>query len=126
MLVDPHAGRRQVTVTERRTKKDFAEQMRRVCDEWYPAADVIRVVLDDLNAHTLGALDEAFAPEEARRLAARLESHYTPKHASWPNVAESELSVLSRQCSNRRIPPRRRWRPRSRRGRTPGTATGTG
>ena len=104
MLVDPNAGRRHVTVTARRTKKDFADQMRRLCDEWYPEAVVIRVVLDDLNAHTIGALYEAFAPEEARRLAARLEFHYTPKHASWLNVAELELSVLSRQCLNRRIP----------------------
>ena len=88
VLVDPTAGRRHVTVTARRTKRDFAEQMRRLCDEWYPEAEVIRVVLDDLNAHTIGALYEAFPPEEARRLAARLEFHYTPKHASWPNVAE--------------------------------------
>ena len=104
MPVDPNAGRRHVTVTARRTKKDFADQMRRLCDEWYPEAVVIRVVLDDLNAHTIGALYEAFPPEEARRLAARLEFHDTPKHASWLNVAELELSVLSRQCLNRRIP----------------------
>ncbi|MBY0458507.1 MAG: transposase [Gemmataceae bacterium] len=104
MVVDPTAGRRHVTVTERRTKADFAEQMRRLCDEWYPEADVIRVVLDNLNTHTVGALYEAFEPAEARRLAARLEFHYTPKHASWLNMAELELSVLSRQCLSRRIP----------------------
>ena len=104
MLIDPTAGRRHVTVTERRTKKDFAERMRRVCDEWYPEAEVIRVVLDNLNTHTVGALYEAFAPEEARRPAARLEFHCTPKHASRLNMAELELSVLSRQCLNRRIP----------------------
>ena len=102
--VDPNAGRRHVTVTARRTKTDFADQMRRLCDEWYPEAEVIRVVLDDLNAHTVGALYEAFPPEEARRLAARLEFHDTPEHASWLNVAELELSVLSRQCLSRRIP----------------------
>jgi len=104
VLIDPSAGRRHVTVTARRTKRDFADQMRRLCDEWYPEAVVIRVVLDNLNTHTVGALYEAFAPAEARRLAARLEFHYTPKHASWLNMAELELSVLSRQCLNRRIP----------------------
>ena len=104
ILIDPAAGRRQVTVTERRTKKDFAEQMRRLCDEWYPEAEVVRVVLDNLNTHTVGALYEAFDPAEARRLAARLEFHCTPKHASWLNMAELELSVLGRQCLGRRIP----------------------
>ncbi len=104
MVVEPAAGRRHVTVTQRRTERDFAEQMRRLCDEWYPEAEVIRVVLDNLNTHTVGALYEAFAPEVARRLAAKLEFHYTPKHASWLNMAELELSVLARQCLGRRIP----------------------
>ncbi len=104
ILVDPNAGRRHVTVTERRTKADFAGQMRRLCDEWYPDAEVVRVVLDNLNTHTVGALYEAFAPAEARRLASKLEFHYTPKHASWLNMAELELSVLARQCLGRRIP----------------------
>ena len=104
VVVDPAAGRRHVAVTERRTKRDFAEQMRRLCDELYPAAEVVRVVLDNLNTHTYGALYEAFAPAEARRLAAKLEFHYTPKHASWLNMAELELSVLARQCLGRRIP----------------------
>ena len=104
VVVEPTAGRRHVTVTARRTKRDFAEQMRRLCDEWYPDADRVRVVLDNLNTHTVGALYEAFAPEEARRLAAKLEFHYTPKHASWLNMAELELSVLARQCLGRRIP----------------------
>jgi len=104
VVVDPAAGRRHVTVTERRTKKDFAEQMRRLCDEWYPDADAVRVVLDNLNTHTYGARYEAFEPAEARRLAAKLEFHYTPKHASWLNMAELELSVLARQCLGRRIP----------------------
>ena len=106
VLVDPNAGRRQVTVTERRTKADFAAQMKVLCDDWYPDAEVIRVVLDNLNTHTIGALYEAFPAAEARRLAARLEFHYTPKHASWLNMAELELSVLSRQCLGRRMPDR--------------------
>lgn len=104
MIVDPNAGRRHVTVTERRTKADFAEQMRYLCDELYPDAEVVRVVLDNLNTHTPGTLYEAFPPETARRLASKLEFHYTPVHASWLNMAELELSVLSRQCLNRRIP----------------------
>jgi hypothetical protein len=104
VIVDPAAGRRHVTVTERRTKADFARQMKHLCDVMYPDADRVRVVLDNLNTHTSGALYEAFAPDEARRLAAKLEFHYTPKHASWLNMAELELSVLARQCLNRRIP----------------------
>jgi transposase len=104
VVVDPHAGRRYVTVTERRTKVDFARQMKALCDDVYPDADRVRVVLDNLNTHTTGALYEAFEPAEARRLAAKLEFHYTPKHASWLNMAELELSVLARQCLCRRIP----------------------
>lgn len=104
VVVDPHAGRRYVTVTERRTKADFARQMKALCDDLYPDADRVRVVLDNLNTHTAGALYETFEPAEARRLAAKLEFHYTPKHASWLNMAELELSVLARQCLRRRIP----------------------
>jgi hypothetical protein len=104
VIVDPTAGRRHVTVTERRTKADFAAQMKYLCDDLYPTARTVRVVLDNLNTHTAGALYEAFPPEEARRLAAKLEFHYTPKHASWLNMAELELSVLARQCLSRRIP----------------------
>lgn len=104
VIVDPTAGRRHVTVTERRTKADFAAQMKYLCDEVYPAARTVRVVLDNLNTHTAGALYEAFPPAEARRLAAKIEFHYTPKHASWLNMAELELSVLARQCLGRRIP----------------------
>ena len=104
VIVDPAAGRRHVAVTERRTKADFAAQMKRLCDELYPTARTVRVVLDNLNTHTHGALYEAFAPAEARRLAAKLEFHYTPKHASWLNMAELELSVLARQCLSRRVP----------------------
>jgi hypothetical protein len=103
IAVEPLAGRREVTVTERRTAADFAEQMRRVCDEWYPEAAVIRVVLDNLNTHSPASLFAAFTPEEAWRLLRRLEFHHTPKHASWLNMAEMELSVLARQCLDRRI-----------------------
>ena len=106
VIVDPTGGRRHVAVTGRRTKADFAAQMKYVCDVMYPDARAIRVVLDNLNTHTVGALYEAFAPAEARRLAARLEFHYTPKHASWLDMAEVEIGVLSRQCLQRRIPDR--------------------
>lgn len=104
VVVDPTGGRRHVTVTARRTKSDFASQMKLLCDDLYPDAERVRVVLDNLNTHTIGALYEAFPPAEARRLAAKLEFHYTPKHASWLNMAELELSVLARQCLSRRIP----------------------
>ena len=103
VAVEPLAGVRRVTVTGRRTAADFAEQMRRLCDEWYPEATVIRVVLDNLNTHGPQSLFGAFAPEEAWRLMRRLEFRHTPKHASWLNMAELELSVLSRQCLSRRI-----------------------
>jgi len=100
---EPLIGRRQIVVTERRTKEDFAAMMRRLVDEWYPEADVIRVVLDNLNTHTGAALYEAYEPAEARRILDRLEWHYTPKHASWLNQMEIEWSVLTRQCIDRRI-----------------------
>jgi hypothetical protein len=103
VIVEPLAGRRQVTVTDRRTIPDFAGQMKHLCDEMYPGAEVIRVVLDNLNTHALGSLFATYPPDEAWRLARRLEFHYTPKHASWLNMAECELSVLSRQCLGRRI-----------------------
>ena len=104
MIVEPLAGTRRVTVTDRRTLPDFAAQMKYLGDVLYPAATVIRVVLDNLNTHTLGSLFATYPPEEAWRLARRLEFHYTPKHASWLNMAECELSVLARQCLNRRVP----------------------
>lgn len=103
VAVEPLAGRRHVTVTERRGGADFAAQMRRLCDEWYPEATTIRVVLDNLNTHGPGSLFAAYPPEEAWRLARRLEFHFTPKHASWLNMAELELSVLARQCLSRRL-----------------------
>jgi hypothetical protein len=104
VIVEPLAGRRHVTVTDRRAIPDFAAQMRHLCDEMYPEAEVIRVVLDNLNTHALGSLFATCPPEEAWRLARRLEFHFTPKHASWLNMAECELSVLSRQCLDRRLP----------------------
>jgi hypothetical protein len=103
VIVEPLAGRRHITVTDRRTIPDFAAQMKWLCDELYPEAEVIRVVLDNLNTHTLGSLFATYPPEEAWRLKRRLGFHYTPKHASWLNMAELELSVLTRQCLKRRI-----------------------
>ena len=104
MAFEPLAGRRQVEVTERKTAGDFAHFLRRLSDEWYPRAERIVLVCDNLNTHTPASLYEAFEPAEARRLAERFEWHYTPKHGSWLNVAEMELSVLARQCLDRRIP----------------------
>jgi hypothetical protein len=103
VMIEPQAGWRHFAITERRTKVDFAEQMRWLVDERYPEAEVIRVVLDNLNTHTVASLYEAFEPVEARRLAKKLEFHYTPKHGSWLNMAEIELSILQRQCLDRRI-----------------------
>jgi hypothetical protein len=103
VIVEPLAGRRHVTVTDRRTIPDFAARMKYLCDEMYPEAMTIRVVLDNLNTHTIGSLFATYPPEEAWRLARRLELHFTPKHASWLNMAECELSVLSRQCLDRRL-----------------------
>jgi DDE superfamily endonuclease len=104
MVFEPLAGRRRVEVTQRRTSQDFARIIRRVVDEWYPGAEKIVLVQDNLSTHTPAALYEAFEPAEARRLVEKLEWHYTPKHGSWLNVAEMELSVLARQCLDRRIP----------------------
>ena len=100
-----HAGGgwRHVDVTERRTKGDFALQMKALVDEHFPEAETIRVVLDNLNTHTPAALYEAFEPAEARRLVEKLVFIYTPKHASWLNQAEIELAVLRDQCLDRRI-----------------------
>jgi len=102
--IEPLAGRRHVDITERRTRKDWAAFIKAMLDERYPQATKVRLVLDNLNTHSTASLYEAFAPEEARRLAGRLEIHYTPKHGSWLNVAEIELSALNGQCLNRRIP----------------------
>jgi transposase len=106
MMVAPHLGWRHVAVTQRRTKQDFAWQMRALVDEHFPRAHKIHVVLDNLNTHTGAALYEAFDPATAHRLLERLEFHYTPKHGSWLNMAEIELSVLAGQCLHRRLPSR--------------------
>jgi len=103
MFCEPQAGWRHVEVTAQRTKIDFAHRMKWLIDERYPEAEVIRVVLDNLNTHARGSLYEAFEPAEARRLVEKLEFHDTPKHGSWLNMAEIELSILQRQCLKRRI-----------------------
>ncbi len=104
MTFQPQQGWRHVEVTARRTSRDFAEQMRALVDEQFPDADVVRVVLDNLNTHTPAALYQAFDAAEARRLTAKLEFHYTPKHGSWLNMVEIEWSVLVRQCLAQRLP----------------------
>lgn len=103
VLLCPLLGWRHLEVTARRGYREFAQLMKALVDVYFPTAGVVRVVLDNLNTHVLGALYETFAPEEARRIAKRLEFHYTPKHGSWLNMAEMEFSALSRQCLNRRI-----------------------
>ena len=103
LFCEPLTGWRKVQVTERRTRTDWAQAMRELSDRLYPTARRITVVLDNLNTHGPASFYEAFTPDEARRLAERFEFHYTPKHGSWLNVAEIELSVLSRQCLDRRI-----------------------
>jgi len=103
MISEPLAGWRHVMVTERRTAKDFAEVLRWLAEDVYKEAEQIVLVMDNLNTHKLASLYEAFEPERARRIAERFEVHHTPKHGSWLNVAEIELSVLSRQCLDRRI-----------------------
>lgn len=103
VMCQPLAGWREVKVTEQRTKIDFAYCMKDLVDVHFPDAELIRLVMDNLNTHTPGALYEAFAPEEARRILRKLEFHYTPKHGSWLNMAEIEISILSRQCLKQRI-----------------------
>jgi hypothetical protein len=103
LFVEPLGGWRHVAVTPRRTGVDWAEQIRELVDVHYPQAERIRLVMDNLNTHKIASLYEAFEPAEARRIAQRLEIHYTPKHGSWLNIAEIELSVLTQQCLDRRI-----------------------
>jgi transposase len=100
---EPLGAWRHVAVTEQRTKSDFAKQMKELVDVHFPTARRVHVVLDNLNTHTKGALYEAFPAPEAKRIADRLTFHYTPKHASWLNVAELELAILTKQCLKRRI-----------------------
>ncbi len=104
LFLEPTLGWRHVEVTKRRTKQDFAAAMKDLVDVHFPYAKKIRVVLDNLNTPTFGSLYEAFEPQEARRIARRLQFHYTPKHGSWLNMAEIELSVLARQCLAQRLP----------------------
>lgn len=104
LFFEPLANWRHVEVTERRTKQDFAHQMGWVVDVCYPDADCVHIVLDNLNTHTEAALYQTFPPKKARRILRKLRFHYTPKHASWLNMAEIEFSVLSRACLQQRIP----------------------
>jgi hypothetical protein len=104
VFTEPQAGWRHIAVTAQRTMHDFAHQMQWLVDVRYPEAEVIRVILDNLNTHKPASLYETFAPAEARRILKQLEFHYTPKHGSWLNMAEIELSILQRQCLDRRIP----------------------
>ena len=104
LFVQPLRGWRQVNVTARRTASDFAQQMQELVDVHCPQAEVIRLVVDNLNTHTPAALYETFAPSAARRLTRKLEFHYTPKHGSWLNMAECEFAALTKQCLARRVP----------------------
>ena len=103
LQTEPLAGWRKVSVRKRRTRQDWAQEIKDLLEVDYPEAEKVCLVCDNLNTHKLGSLYEAFPPEEARRLARRLEIHYTPKHGSWLNMAEIELSALGRQCLNRRM-----------------------
>lgn len=103
MICEPKRGWRDVLIMERRTKIEFAHCMRHIVAA-YPDAELIRVVLDNLNTHKAASLYAAFLPEEARAIARKIEFHYTPKHGSWLNIAEIELAVLSNMCMSQRIP----------------------
>lgn len=104
MFSEPLRGWRWALVTERRTRVDWAQTIKELVDVHYPTVPVIRLIMDNLNTHSVASLYEAFPPEEARRLAQKIEIHHTPKHGSWLNVAEIELKALSLQCLDRRIP----------------------
>ena len=104
LFTEPLKGRRYVNVTDRRTAVDWAYQIRELMDVHYPEALGIRLIMDNLNTHEIASLYKAFAPPQARCLAKKLEIHYTPKHGSWLNIAEIELSALTRQCLDRRLP----------------------
>jgi hypothetical protein len=104
MLFEPLQGKRFVEVTERRRRIEWATVMKQMADELYPEAEKIVVILDNLNTHTPSAFYETFEPQEARRLVERFEFHFTPKHGSWLNMAEIELSAWVRQCLDRRLP----------------------
>ena len=104
MFFEPLVGKRHVSVTDRRRKADWALQIKVLLDVHYPHAQKVTLVMDNLNTHSGASLYEVFEPSEARRFLDRLQIHYTPKHGSWLNMAEIELSVLTRQCLDRRIP----------------------
>jgi hypothetical protein len=104
LFCEPRQGRRWLDVSEQRTKVDWAHQIKALVDERYSQAEQLVLVMDNPNTHTPASLYEAFDAAEAKRLANKLEIHYTPKHGSWLNMAEIELSVLSRQCLDRRVP----------------------
>jgi hypothetical protein len=104
LALEPLRGWRSVYVTHRRTARDFAEQLRLLVEQVYPDAETIVLVTDNLNTHAIACLYARFPPAQARRIASRIEWHYTPEHGSWLNMAECELSVLARQCLDRRIP----------------------
>lgn len=104
IFTEPLAGWRHVHASERRTKIDWALHIEELLDVYYPNATKVRLVMDNLNTHSIGSLYEAFEPEKALRLAKRLEIHHTPKHGSWLNIAEIELNVMTLQCLDRRIP----------------------
>ncbi len=104
IFTEPLAGWRHVHACERRTKVDWARQVEELLDIYYPKAAKVRLVMDNLNTHSIGSLYEAFEPQKALRLAKRLEIHHTPKHGSWLNIAEIELNAMTLQCLGRRIP----------------------
>jgi transposase len=104
MVSEPLRGWRRVAVTAQHTKLDVANQLKQIVDEDYPLAEKVVLVTDNLTSHSIAALYERFAPAEARRIAEKLEWHYTPEHGSWLNMAEIEFAALQRQCLNRRIP----------------------
>lgn len=104
IFTEPLAGWRHVQASERRTKKDWAMQIKELLDIHYPQVKRVRLVMDNLNTHSISSLYETFPPDEALRFAKRLEIHYTPKHGSWLNIAEIELNAMTRQCLGRRIP----------------------
>lgn len=102
-FIEPLGGMHHVSVREHRTAKDWAEEIKYLSDVMYPNAEKIILVMDNLNTHAPSSLYKAFTPEEARRIIKRLEIHYTPKHGNWPDIAEIELNVMTRQCLSRRI-----------------------
>src|SRR5262249_52089862 len=103
MMCEPLRGWRHVQVTARRTRRDYADCIRELLEVHYPGVTKIRLVQDNLNTHSGGSLYEAFPPQQARRLLDRIEFHYTPKHGSWLNMAETEISIINRQCLNGRM-----------------------